>query len=121
MPPRLPVTGNSAAAFLEAYGTNQQEAVDLTLETSLLSWAVRTLVDRTERWEGSYLDLLDVLKTIESTHTRTAEWPNTPKKLSAELRRLVPALRTVGVAIDFQSEREAETGRCLVVVRKQEV
>jgi len=118
----LPTAGGvltGAAAFLEAYGTNQLEAVDLTLETSLLSRAVRTLVDRTERWEGSYLELLDVLKTIDTTHTRNAEWPKTPKKLSAELRRLVPALRTVGVAIDFSTEREPGTGRRLVVVRKQ--
>ena len=109
-----------AAAFLEAYCTNQQQALDLTIETSLLSRAVRTLVDRTERWEGSYLELLDVLNTIDTTHTRTSEWPNTPKKLSAELRRLVPALRTVGVAIDFPIGREPGTGRHLVVVRKHE-
>jgi hypothetical protein len=114
-----------AGAFLEAYGTNQREAMDLTLATSLLSRAVRTLVDRTERWEGSYLDLLDVLRTIETTHAHTAEWPNTPKKLSAELRRLAPALRIVGVDIKFHSDgesgsREPGTGRRTVVLRKQE-
>ena len=109
-----------AAAFLEAYGTNQQETVDLTLEMSLLSHAVRALVDRVERWQGSYLDLLGVLQTMASTHTRNAEWPKTPKKLSAELRRLAPALRTVGVAIDFPTAREAGTGRHLVIVRRHE-
>lgn len=117
----LPTAGGmltGEAAFLDAYSTNQQEAVDLALETSLLSQAVRTLADRTEQWQGSYLDLLDVLKTIARTHTRNAEWPKTPKKLSAELRRLVPALRTVGVAIDFPIERESGTGRHLVVVRR---
>jgi hypothetical protein len=114
-----------ADAFLVAYNTNQQEAVDLTLETSLLSRAVRTLVDQTERWEGSYFDLLDVLANIESTRARTAEWPKTPRKLSADLRRLAPALRTVGVVIKFQSEQERErrepgSGRRTVIVQKQE-
>jgi hypothetical protein len=114
-----------ADAFLEAYSTNQQEAVDLTLETSLLSRAVRTLVDQMDQWEGSYFDLLDVLTSIESTRAHTAEWPKTPRKLSADLRRLAPALRTVGVAIKFQNEQERErrepgSGRRTVIVQKHE-
>jgi alpha-ketoglutarate-dependent dioxygenase alkB family protein 2 len=121
------ITG--AEAFMEAYNHNQGEAVSVALETSTLARAVCTLAETAGRWEGSYLDLLTVLTRMAGVLRHDNEWPKTPRKLSAALRRLMPLLRDAGVLVDFPSTdnatagagREPGNGRRRVIVRKQEI
>jgi hypothetical protein len=46
--------------------------------------------------------------TDEKTH-RLRAWPKAPNGLSGQLRRLAPALRTVGIEVVF--DRAGETSR----------
>src|SRR5262249_10108781 len=49
----------------------------------------------------------------EPEATRRRGWPGSPRALSAELRRLAPALRGLGVTVKF--DREPDRGRRRVI------
>ena len=61
--------------------------------------AVWPLAEKEKKWTGTMSDLLDIVGPGAGIKA--------PKKLSDELRRLRPALQTVGVHITFQ-QRTAE-------------
>ena len=100
-PPRLADFAHWAVAcgvkeFEATYAANRQNAINVMLSHDAVAKAVRTL-GRT--WAGTMEDLLDIVDPtagIKST-----------KKLSNELRRLTPALRSVGVHVVFE-QRTAE-------------
>ena len=61
--------------------------------------AVRALAEKKRKWTGTMSDLLDIVGPAAGIKAA--------KKLSDELRRLRPALQSVGVLITFQ-QRTAE-------------
>jgi hypothetical protein len=104
-PPRMAFFTKWAVAcgvedFEAAYAANRQNAINVMLSHDPVAKAVRGLMDKRKRaWTGVMEDLLDIVGPttgIKST-----------KKLSDELRRLMPALRTVGVHVVFE-QRTAE-------------
>jgi hypothetical protein len=84
--------------FEAAYAANRQNAINVMLSHDAVAKAVRALVV-TKTWAGTMEDLLDVVGPAAGIRST--------KKLSNELRRLIPALRTVGVHVLFQ-QRTAE-------------
>jgi hypothetical protein len=95
--PALPIEQGS---FLTAYRDNRPGAVQLTLEASLLSEPVMTLAEI--GFEGTATELLDRLNGLVADDVRKhRRWPKQPHTLSGRLRRLAPALRRVGVEVDF--------------------
>jgi hypothetical protein len=110
-----------AGGFLEAYAENATTARDVALESSIIADAVRDLaVERSSYgWQGTASQLLQDLERYAPEAVRRREWPRTPRKLSGELRRLAPTLRSVGVDISFG--REARAGRQrLITIRPTE-
>jgi hypothetical protein len=94
--------------FETAYAANRQNAINVMLSHDALAKAVRALVAK-KNWAGTMEDLLDVVGPsagIKST-----------KKLSNELRRLIPALETVGVYVIFE-QRTAEHRPFRIELRK---
>ena len=55
--------------------------------------------------------------TASSDATKHKGWPKTPTVLSNILRRLAPALRAVGVNVEFN--REAGTGKRTIALTTQ--
>jgi hypothetical protein len=86
-------------SFETAYAANRQNAVNVMLSHDAVAKAVRSLLAAKGKWAGTMEDLLDAVGP-------TAGLKST-KKLSNELRRLIPALRTVGVRVIFE-QRTAE-------------
>jgi len=85
--------------FEAAYAVNRQGAINVMLSHDPVAKAVRVLLAKKKKWVGTMEDLLDICGPttgIKST-----------KKLSDDLRRLAPMLRTVGVNIVYE-QRTAE-------------
>ena len=103
-PPRMADFAHLAVAcgvdqFEAAYAANRQNAINIMLSHDPVAKAVRALVEGKKKWVGIMEDLLDILGPttgIKST-----------RKLSDDLRRLAPMLRTVGVHIVYE-QRTAE-------------
>ena len=97
-----PALGWTEGAFVEAYAENQATAVHNVIEDNPVARAVRQLVEDRGEWEGSASELLPLLdaKTLDNTRKHRS-WPKTPAILGAALKRLMPALRTVGVNIMY--------------------
>jgi hypothetical protein len=105
------------AAFLNAYTENITTTQHLLLDTAMAE-ALERLV-RQKPWHGTHTDLLDVLRSmVGAGHFR--ELPQTARALSAELDRLIPSLRTIGVRIDRARKREAGTGQRIITLRREE-
>jgi len=85
--------------FEEAYAANRQSAILVMLSHDPVAKAVRALVARRRRWRGTMEDLLDVVGPTAGIRST--------RKLSDDLRRLTPMLRTVGVHIVYE-QRTAE-------------
>jgi len=85
-------------SFETAYANNRQNAINIMLSHDPVAKAVRAAIAKSE-FVGDMEDLLDIVGP--TTGIRST------KKLSDELRRLIPSLRTVGVHVVFE-QRTAE-------------
>jgi hypothetical protein len=104
-------------AFLSAYSENITATQHLLLDTAMAQ-SLERLVHR-QPWHGTHTDLLDVLRSMVGPgHLR--ELPQTARALSAELDRLIPSLRTIGVRIERARKREAGTGQRIITLRREE-
>ena len=105
------------AAFLHSYAENISAARHVILDTAIAQ-AIERLV-KPQPWRGTHSGLLDVLRTMVGPgHIR--ELPPTARALSAELDRLIPSLRSIGVRIERERRREAGTGQRLITLRKED-
>ena len=79
-------------------GSIRQNLVDSSLallEDDPLSMATKALMARGVTWEGTAAELVPVLREFGHDSAN-------PRALSADLRRLAPALRAgLGIAVDF--------------------
>jgi hypothetical protein len=98
--------GLSKGAFMQAYEGNRAAAHELALDTSP-AIEIRELMDsRTDSvWNGKASELLKdlnplLIKKGEDPKEKYG-WPQTPNKLSGDLRRIAPNLRAVGYDVDF--------------------
>lgn len=98
--------GRAATAWL---GARDNASADLLSGDSVAQAVLKLALP----WEGTSTDLLTLLTTTVSDHTRTARgWPTSARGLSGILRRLAPDLRRAGVHVDADA-REGHTGRRL--------
>ena len=85
--------------FEAAYAANRQNAINVMLSHDAIAKEVRRLPVKRTVWNGTVDDLLDIVgptTKIKST-----------KKLSDDLRRLAPMLRSIGIQIVYE-QRTAE-------------
>ena len=72
------------------------------IENDLVAKAVSDFVTTNSPWEGSASELLGLLTTTVAQRIAESRlWPQTPAALGRRLRRVAPALRSVGIDIDF--------------------
>lgn len=99
--------------FLELYGDNREAGTLTALEQSPIADALRRLVNNVAQWEGTPTELLVTLEQTADERTKgDKRWPGNARAMGAELKRLAPALRSVGV--DVQTSRK-KNGRRLSV------
>jgi len=104
-----PALGFTEGQFLDAYAGARHSAATASLESSYVALAVQELSTTTgaSDWSGTAAELLQRLsaedgpaKRLEIDTSRKG-WPDTPQKLSNELRRIAPALHQAGVVVEF--------------------
>lgn len=108
-----PALGVPRGTMVAAYTRGRQSMTATTIEaspvgTALLAWLARRPKGWT--WGGTAAELLAAIAepVPETTRRDRQRWPQSPRGLSGALRRLAPALRSVGVLVDWR--REAGTG-----------
>ena len=114
-----------AGAFLEAYSENRQDAVETGLTDSLVAQAIIALAQaRKAPWSGTSSELLKALSTqagrsetdwVFSSGREEHTLPKSAQALSRRLRRLVPALRSVGILVKFDRQAHTKT----IVIKKE--
>jgi hypothetical protein len=112
-------TGLSGLSFCEAYEQNRQDlstlAVDhSTVATTLVAWLE---AENINDWEGTATELLTLLaQHVDGVVLWGHQFPKAPNKLSAELKRLVPVLRQVGVEVEIRRSKVRRS----IAIRKKE-
>lgn len=110
-----PALGWPSGAFLSTYAGNRRMAVEQSLELDPVGTAVRQLAE-SEQWDGAVGELLERLRPLVADHVRNSrDWPRNARGLSNRLHRPAPALRQVGVLLEFRSR--TKKGR-VVSIRK---
>ena len=104
-----PALGLASGSFLETYQRNRSQAYETVIQDSPIAQAILALLDQNhDSWKrGSMQDLLDDLEAEASEKTtKTKGWPKSPRGLRAQIDRLAPVLRTVGVSVETGKGRE---------------
>jgi hypothetical protein len=104
-------------AFMAAYDQNRAEAVETVLEADVVATAVRTFMQlrQGQEWTGTATSLLSTLTGQAGEMTRSRGWPSDSALLGGRLRRAAPALRKVGINIQF--DREGHQRQRMITIR----
>lgn len=87
--------GIEAGTFVASYRSMRQKGVHRTIESSPIGLALLTFLDsRPNGWNGKMAELLVLLQPLRPTGE--TNWPKSAKGMGDGLRRLSPALRTLG-------------------------
>ena len=106
--------------FVKAFNLNRKYSVELGLEGSPVAEALDKLLAKTKHVESTATELLVKLGSYVSDLTRMSKaWPQHPRGLSGEIRRLAPALRSRDITITCT--RQSGTGKRLIDIRKTTV
>jgi hypothetical protein len=96
--------------FWSAYCGNREEAVDGVIDAEPIAANVRLLMATRTVWTGTASELLAVLgEMVGERGTRSKNWPDSPRLLSGQLRRVATFLRKIGINITFAREGKART------------
>ncbi len=86
-------------SFNEVFLENRTESLRRSLESSPVAMAVQELTNVRKEYSSTIKQLKATLDG--SYHQQGEGWPRSPKGLSEALRRTAPALREIGIEIEF--------------------
>ena len=110
------VLGYSQDEFFKKYQESVEHKWEDTAEESPISQKLVYLVESNGgQWCGSVTALLEYIKSESGYNKRI---PDNPKALSAELMRITPVMRSIGIDIVRSKKRESGTGRKLFILCK---
>jgi len=97
--------------FMKAYSANRIAANEIPFDASPIAHDLQALSD--EGWRGTAKELLAELNKMEEIGMPGKKmpkgWPESPRRLSADLKRLAPHLRRAGVQVEFCGGSHART------------
>lgn len=106
------VLGWEKDSFVRIYNDNRGDANWQALETSPVAAAVWKLMQREDEWCGTPTQLLRALVSVSGEdRRRTKRLPSAPNALSADLTRLAPALRAIGIEAEPYREPTSDRRR----------
>ncbi|QBQ53830.1 hypothetical protein [Nitrosococcus wardiae] len=94
--------GRKPGGFTEAYQAVQNRAVMSALESSPVSVAIQEYMS--QHLHGFNGTVKRLLGELEYYRTLGEAWPKSPKGLADALRRQSPALRVVGIQVEFDKQ-----------------
>lgn len=110
--------GHPKGAFLAAYRRNREEAVAVALETSVVYGPLRDFMHDRDTWQGTCGELLQLLSDRGKQESKW--WPKTPRGLSDALKRVAPAMRTVGIDVEFLGRKPGGKRERIVRIRVED-
>jgi hypothetical protein len=114
--------GLAEGAFIAAYRRNVGRANNLAIDSSMVAQAIIKFIDESEdhRFQGTSGALLKALNAklvaAGETPNKKADWPQTPEKLRAELKKLSPNLRREKVEVTWG--KRSSNGRQMTIDRQ---
>jgi hypothetical protein len=114
--------GWEAGSFVEVYETNRQQASEALLANEPLADAIKETLRYAQMMGepevyGTATELLNRLgSNVDDDTKRSKAWPRGPQVLSRRLRRLAPALRSVG--IEYTENEEGHDRKKVKTLRK---
>lgn len=112
--------GLPAGAIERAYRGNIASANDLAIEASPVAQAIVSLMGDVADWTGTTAGLLKLLTNrlegAGENPARKPKWPQTARKLGADLKEISPNLRRKGIAIAAERGR---AGYQVTITRQQ--
>lgn len=84
---------------MESYRASARDAVADVLDGEPFAQAVVALVDRSGP-DGLTLTTQQILDTVETPDKPPKKWPKDSTRAGGQLKRLAPALRTIGIEVD---------------------
>lgn len=112
--------GDEGSAFLAAYKANKDNAVKDSLEGDPVFVSLSSFLDLKQgEWSGTATELLALFNTMTgySYKRPPVGWPRAPNALSGIIRRMAPALRKVGIEVEF-SRDDAAASRVINITRE---
>jgi hypothetical protein len=107
--------GWPAESFVAAYEANRRASNDISIDSSAVGPAIRTLIERRGAWSGTATALREALAGLsDESLVRSRYWPKNAWALSNQLDRLAPNLRAVGVGI-FRPTTRTSRGRMVTI------
>ncbi|GAA0426523.1 ATP-binding protein [Streptomyces luteireticuli] len=94
---------------LASYQATAADAVADVLDGEPFAQAVVDLVDKAGP-EGLTLTAAQLLEIVETPDKLPKKWPKDPTRAGGQLKRLAPALRTIGIEVD-DSQRQPDGNR----------
>jgi hypothetical protein len=113
--------GDEGSEFLKAYKANKDYAIKDSLEGEPIVIALREFIELKQgEWSGTATELLSWLNAATGYAYKRppAGWPRAPNALGGALRRLAPALRKVGIGVEF-SRDETAAKRIISITEKE--
>jgi hypothetical protein len=114
----LEVLGFDPEDFLEVYRGNKGDAAQVVIDSSLVASALVQMMGQLKEWQGTTRDLLVRLGQVNADYVRHKNWPESPRGLTGELRRLAPALEEAAGIKVSPSERTGHDRQRVLVVTK---
>jgi hypothetical protein len=108
-------TGRPDGEFLDRYRQNQDQASEIALESSPIAMAVVDLMSGRIEWVGTARGLLVELEDRTQAAHRRRNWPASPRGMAGALRRAAPALRRMGIMVDFSVASDRQRTRTITL------
>lgn len=113
-----PALGWSDGTFPAAYERNCEEGKLSVLDHDPVAIKTLEMLDRKHEgvFQGTMTELLAELNQGAYRYNRSYGWPKDPRSMGAAIRRITPALRSVGIVV--ARHREGKMGKRIVTIRK---
>ena len=109
--------GWDPAHFLTAYEENRQESFRNAIESTAIGPAVLKFIADRGSWAGTAQDLLKAISMPSYVLMRPhgeRGWPMAPRGMGGALRRIAPALRSLGYTVRFTRKGSGASTRRLI-------
>lgn len=103
-----------ADLFLEAYGSNRENAADIALND--VGEAIRRLMEDRPRWHSTPAALLRHLE--DDARARAPTWPKDARGLTNAIRRAGPVMRGFGIAYRVEKEGRGNDRKLMITLER---
>lgn len=103
---------SSPEEWLDYYIAHRREAVQRTIDASPVAVAIIEYLDKHDSFNGTLNQLLQKLLKLDNEIERGEYFPKSPKGLADSLRRIAPALRTIGYSVEQDSQKKRDGFHC---------